>query len=442
MKSIQTFAKSYTPVYIFPFLLVAAFVYQLPFNYSPYFFAEDGYYLFRESLELGWYSIFMKLIGSFLLIPRLIAYGISFLPVEWAPHAYPIAASFIGVLVLSWFSRPGYRWIIKCDLTRTILCFIFIFLPGAGSLLVILCTLNWILFLGILLLLLEKKNGDLFYISTTRVVLISLMILSSPQSILIFPLIIYFAIKLNSRIYIFLIFIILIQAAINITGSFEHSNDFPIITNSFISIINLIRVFFESIIIRTVLVPLFGGLLTLEFLELDIILVYAIGTSIIVAFVYTFIKNTKSFDLFFWSAVISFFAICSLLPLTYIVRYYVRENMLLPLPIALGERYSFIPALTTLVFYVAWLERLSLKSSAIKNMLFLLIAINLISPAESYNSKSGHLKRVNLEWSSTAKKIRKALDQRKQGLINDPIRIAIACEPPKWKDCHNPIIIK
>jgi hypothetical protein len=152
---------------------------------DPSFWAEDGTFLFRDSIEVGAPAILLPLYGSNHLLPRLVAFLVSLLPIYWAPVLYAVAAGLLSSFGLAVFSRAGFRWLVPNDYVRVLVCWLFSLVPGTYETYFALCGMNYSLFCGLLFLLLERDAQGRWQMGLGRTLLVSFLWFSVGQGLVL-----------------------------------------------------------------------------------------------------------------------------------------------------------------------------------------------------------------------------------------------------------------
>jgi hypothetical protein len=168
---------------------------------EPSFWAEDCTFFFRDSVELGPSAILDPLYGSHHLLPRLIAFFVTFLPTYWAPVLYAFAAGLLSSLSLGLFSRAGFRWLVPDDRLRLLVCWLFSLAPGTYEAYFVLCTANYAMFCGLILLLLERDGQGRWQMGLRRALLVSFLWFSVGQGLVLAPLVAYLFWRTRNRNY-------------------------------------------------------------------------------------------------------------------------------------------------------------------------------------------------------------------------------------------------
>ena len=165
----------------------------------PSFWAEDGSYFFRESIELGARSLWQPIAGLYLTLPRIVAWGASFLPLRWAPATYACAAGVLSSLSLALFSRSGFRWLLPHDRARAAASVLFALAPGVDECFFALCTQMYVLFAGCCLLLLERDEAGGWQMGWRRTLLVSFLWLTVGHGLVLVPVLLYLLVRMNRK---------------------------------------------------------------------------------------------------------------------------------------------------------------------------------------------------------------------------------------------------
>jgi len=169
---------------------------------EPSFWAEDGTFFFRDSVELGPSAILNPVYGSHHLLPRLIAFFVSFLPTYWAPFSYAVAAGWLSSLSLGLFSRAGFRWLVPDDRLRLLLCWLFSLAPGTSETYFALSGANYAMFCGLIFLLLERDGEGRWQMGLRRALLVSFLWFSVGQGLVLAALVGYLFWLTRNRNYL------------------------------------------------------------------------------------------------------------------------------------------------------------------------------------------------------------------------------------------------
>ncbi len=130
----------------------------------PSFWAEDGLFFFRESLELGVRSLLAPVLDHFNTIPRVLALLALVFPIKFAPLFYILTAGLISSACIAYFVKDSFSWIIPNRSLRFFLAILMSFTPGTEEIFFSYCTLGYVFYGLITLLFLENDS----YTSVTR----------------------------------------------------------------------------------------------------------------------------------------------------------------------------------------------------------------------------------------------------------------------------------
>jgi len=187
---------------------------------DPTFWAEDGVFFFRNSIEIGAPAILLPLYGSHHLLPRLVAFVVSFLPIYWAPVLYAVAAGLLSSFGLAVFSRAGLRWLVPDDGVRVLMCWLFSLTPGTYETYFALCGMNYSLFCGLLFLLLERDAQGRWQMDAGRTLLVSFLWFTVGQGLVLAAPISYLFWLTRNRNY--LVCLVSLAGAVLLNASVEN----------------------------------------------------------------------------------------------------------------------------------------------------------------------------------------------------------------------------
>jgi hypothetical protein len=98
------------------------------------FWAEDGTLFLKEQLVYGFWRSALTPYSDYLnLIPRLTATLGSVVPAAWVPLAFNLVALLIAAICCSLFVLPAYRFILKSDSQRFVICLLMACAPYADE---------------------------------------------------------------------------------------------------------------------------------------------------------------------------------------------------------------------------------------------------------------------------------------------------------------------
>lgn len=185
---------------------------------DPTFWAEDCTVFFRESVEIGPSAILLPVFGSFLTLPRLVAFLVSFLPTYWAPFLYAVTAGLLSSLSLSLFSRTGYRWLVPDDRLRVLVCWLFSLAPGTYECFFALTPGTYTIFCALILLLLERDGQRRWQMGVGRALLVSFLWFTLAQGLVLAPVIAYLFWRTRNRTYVLLLVTLAGAVLLNLTA--------------------------------------------------------------------------------------------------------------------------------------------------------------------------------------------------------------------------------
>ena len=184
---------------------------------DPTFWAEDGTFFFRNSVEIGPSAILSPVYGSYYTLIRLVAFLISFFPTYWAPLLYAVAAGMLASVSLSLFSRAGYRWLVPDDRVRVLVCWLFSLVPGTYESFFALSPGTYAVFCALVLLLLERDGQGRWQMGIGRALLVSLLWFSLGQGLVLAPLVAYLFWLTRNRNYLVLLVTLAGAVLLNLT---------------------------------------------------------------------------------------------------------------------------------------------------------------------------------------------------------------------------------
>ena len=209
-------------------LLFASSALRFPGTFlDPTFWAEDCTAFFRNSVEDGPSAILAPLYGSYHLLPRLIAFVTALLPTYWAPVWYAVAAGLLSSLSLSLFSRAGFRWLVPDDRLRVLMCWLFSLAPGTYESYFALCTVNYAMFCGVFLLLLERDGDGRWQMGVRRALLVSFLWFSVGQGLVLAVPIAYLFWLTRNRNYLLCLATLAGATLLNATAENSYRPDSP-----------------------------------------------------------------------------------------------------------------------------------------------------------------------------------------------------------------------
>ena len=186
---------------------------------SPSFWAEDGTIFFKDSLEYGVYSLFRPVEGHLNTLPRILAWLISYVPIENAPLSYILVSGVVSAFCLSLVYLPGLRWILPSDTARWALGFLCAFIPGTKDCFFNFATETYIIYCAVLCLILCGDEQGNMKMSGRRGLTLSFLWFSAAQSIIALPLLLTGLIFLRDRKMILPIVTQTIASLLNIVAT-------------------------------------------------------------------------------------------------------------------------------------------------------------------------------------------------------------------------------
>jgi hypothetical protein len=217
---------------------------------DPSFWAEDGTIFFRNSVENGPSAILAPVYGSYYTLTRLVAFLISCFPMYWAPLLYAVAAGMLASVSLSLFSRAGYRWLVPDDRVRVLVCWLFSLVPGTYESFFALSPGTYAVFCALFLLLLERDLQGRWQMGVGRALLVSLLLFSLGQALVLAPLIAYLYWLTRNRNYLLLLVTLAGAVLLNLTTPNSYRPE------SLPALGQLALIYFENLAVRLAFISL------------------------------------------------------------------------------------------------------------------------------------------------------------------------------------------
>jgi hypothetical protein len=323
------------------------------FFYRPQFWAEDGAVFFIQAHNMGVYSLFQPYAGYFHLFPRLVAIIAQFFTVKYAPLIYNFSFIVSIAIVLGYLFSSR----IKLDNTTKLLFGIGIaIVPLKGEMLMTLTNAQWVLALGILLLLIAEKprNNNAKFLDIFLLIIFGL---TGPFILIFLPL---FLIKLflhrsyYNLLSLFLVILLGFLQHINMLITNRADGKFFLLNFDFIKIIG-IRCF-----------QLTSGFLPQNIIDQSAIMQFIFCTFFVILYIFLLKNTLKNLPLN-----LIFIPIGGLLIfLSTLYSFKANPGILA----SLNDRYFFIPYVT-----IFWsLATLRFKNKVISIMLLALISLSFI----------------------------------------------------------------
>ena len=411
---------------VWPFLLVALVIAvrnPVPIC-RPEFWAEDADQLFITAMNRGVESILLPIYGYHFLIPRLIAYLAGFFPIIIIPLLYTLSSLAFNALATGYFSRDGFSWLIPRRSFRVFICATLAIGPGTAEVFLNLINLaSPLAFLAALILLEEPRH-----LSNRKLLALVILALSSGQTFLFLPLVIYLWNLTGNRRYALILAVISSLALINFIGSTGASREAGLL--NYEHGVAAPRIMLEQGFVRLLSAPLLGPNITGRLM--------------------------KAPDYIFWPLLFASLSLilwaCSsrwnrapdrvaLLTLTYagaiaafgiiaVARNYAIGLIQRQGGTALWDmRYSYLPGQVVMVIWFAWLYFIKERVPRMRHLVTVVFAVLL-----SWNLSQWHevYERPDLHWPETAKKLEQALRAQEQGALREAVAVTGFKVHPSW----------
>jgi hypothetical protein len=190
----------------------------------PQFWAEDGAIFYQPAFDGRNGEAFLTPWAGYLhLFPRLVAWGTSLAPPEWAPALFNAAALLLASASVWLFTLSLARPLIGCDHLRLAIALLFIFSNPAVETYGNLTNAHWWMCLGALTLLAVPLEGSLVALACGFVALTAL---SSPLPVLFVPIALV-TLTVGSRRYRAAALGLLVGVVLQLAGRFWLSGHEP-----------------------------------------------------------------------------------------------------------------------------------------------------------------------------------------------------------------------
>ncbi|RKI65436.1 hypothetical protein D7X55_16425 [Corallococcus sp. AB049A] len=123
--------------------------------------AEDGTVFLADALAHGFGATFLPYAGYLHVVPRLMAWGLSLLPIEAFALGLALLTLAVDAAVFALIARAGYRWLVSHDGVRVLAAVALCFLPGTWEVMGNLANLHSVLFYGVMLVALQDLERPL-----------------------------------------------------------------------------------------------------------------------------------------------------------------------------------------------------------------------------------------------------------------------------------------
>jgi hypothetical protein len=413
------------------------------FDY-PSFWAEDGTYFFKESLELGFASIYTPIVGHFHTIPRILAYIGTFFPIEKIPLYYIVTAGLVSSACCAYFVREGFAWIVKPQWLRFFLAILISLLPGSEEIFFAYCTMNYILFIWITMFFLEDYQGGSMA-TKFREFSFATIWFSAGQGIVFLPVLAYQIFRKNYyRIASMITLLISVTANLLTTRSLSNRS-FNVSSYSIDDFPDLLTVYFDNVFMRFIYIPILNHLGAHNWAISENLMFYILGSVLLGYFIFRIFRSDLIANL---DLKINFILLILFTPivfvLIYLVRGYVSQTMFKEGIYFVG-RYAMQPFFIVFILYLLLLKIFS-KSNLFLRLVTWIFTALIFFNTFWYNLEftSPRLAEFEQFWPQRAKEIETAIEKVRIKKISTEERIGmIRCRPIWWGDLGiKEIIIK
>ena len=391
---------------------------------DPTFWGEDGTFFFRQSIEDGPSAILWPVYGTHLLLPRLVAFLVSFLPTFWAPLSYAVAAGVLSSLSLSLFSQAGYRWLVADDRVRVLMCWLFSLVPGSYECFLALTPGTYLVFCGVLLLLLDRDAEGRWRMGLGRAVLISFLWFSLGQSLVLAPLVAYLFWLTRNRNYLLLLATLSGSVLWNLGADNDEYRPDPLRSPA-----RLVAIYFENLAVRLGFVPLVPQRWHALVLKMDSPSFLVLSAALIGSYSWAAFKARRRDSEGLRVLVLAVLCVMATFPLTALARRY-GVALFSRTEMALGGRHALVPAVIALLLMWQLLARPGWKGARRVAATGLLAWSTFCVLYEPLSQPPGAPVAPSWQWPQQAATIDAALRARRAGTLQEPVVLSrINCRP-------------
>lgn len=403
------------------------------------FWAEDATEFFFGALSIGIGSLVTPVYGYHLFTSRVIAYTATFFPVLWAPYIYSVACLLITAFAAAYFSREGFSWIIPSRKFRLFVCVVLAIAPGTAEVYFNLSNLPSVLTVLGLLMLLEKP----FRPSPMKFATLLILLPSAGQMLLLAPVVGSLWLLTRERRYLWLLGCMVPWVVLNGIGNHHASGQAGLL--SYENAWAVPRVLLENTITRLFFAPIFGDELTGMIIMRRRASVFwltslvAVGGAAYAATKWRFLQREGA-----WLLILSFLCVICSFGLIAVSRNYATYQISRGSGnLFWGHRYSYLPGVVALIIWfriahdalAEWRGKMKFWPAAFA---VILLAYHNVSQWNAYDH------RPDLEWPKGAALIQSALDEKRQGKMDDG-RLAIEfpwVHPVGWRPNRGELILR
>ncbi len=292
-------------------VLVALLLRRVDVFEIPRLWAEDGNVFFADVVAFGPIAtLFRPYAGYLHLVPRIIADLGSGLPIAWVPRFYVTVAFILDTACCSLFALPIFRFLLRSDGMRAVVCVLLALAPGANELIGNVANLQWYLVLPVFLVIAlpaeMTRNWKPWRVAATSVAGF-LAVASAPECLIALPIVVA---KLRDRFGlgrpIAVAFLVASALQISAFGHATHT------TASHAGARALALGFVTAAALRGVVVPLAGPWCA-QWLSLDHTVLTSVAILVALAALFTPFVNRLSADNRLHVGTIVYFAAASML---------------------------------------------------------------------------------------------------------------------------------
>jgi hypothetical protein len=395
---------------------------------DPSFWAEDCTVFFRESVEAGPSAILSPVYGSYLTLPRLVAFLISYLPTYWAPFLYAVAAGLLSSLSLSLFSRAGYRWLVPDDRLRVLVCWLFSLAPGTYECFFALTPGTYTVFCALILLLLERDGQGRWQMGIGRALLVSFLWFTLGQGLVLAPLVVYLFWLTRNRNYPLLLATLAGAVLLNLTAENVYRPN-PAPGPGLLAVL-----YFENLAVRLGFISLMPHRWHDLVRFMPGVPFYVLSVALIGSYLWAAFRARRRDAEGLRVLVLAVLCVMAIYPLNALARDY-GVVALTRATATLGGRAGLVPAVLALILLWQWLAQPGRRGfGRVAAIAFLAWTTHCVLHEPLYQQPRRPLDSSGT-WKTQAATIDAALAARRAGTLQEPVIVKqVRCQPaPDWK---------
>jgi hypothetical protein len=378
-------------------------------------------------VEIGPPAILLPVYGTYLTLPRLVAFLVSFFPTYWAPFLYAVAAGLLSSISLSLFSRPGYRWLVPDDRLRVLVCWLFSLVPGTYECYFALAPGTYTVFCALFLLLLERDQQGRWQMGIARSLLVSFLWSSVALGLVLAPLIAYLFWSTRNRNYLLLLVTLAGAVLLNLTTENEYRPE------SVPGPGRLAVIYFENLAIRLGFISLLPYRWHNVVRRMHTVPFVLLSVALIGCYLWAAFRARRSDAEGARVLVLAVLCAMAVFPLTALARNY-GVIALTRATVTLGGRAGLVPAVLALLLLWQLFAQPGRKGLRSVTATAFLAWTTFCVLHEPYHQPPSPPLESSWMWPMQASTIDAALHARRAGTLERPVIVKrIGCRPgPEW----------